>query len=486
MLRRTRYGVGSLRVELPAPDDRDPARRSARQGRPRGARDRHFHRAFPDPATDPESTGAAGRRRAGAADRRARSHRRAVRGVSARSARRVSGDDPGARRDRGAVAADCRHHSQPHARDPRRDQAALPLSLGRLPERCARACDRPAQGARRRPPAVARGRRIHAALARDGFVQGAGNRRDAGLGGGSGRAGQDRAGSGDGREYSGRAPQISGRHRGGLARGRDAPRRRGAPRGRCRARIVKPLAARAADEARLAENILHFARVLRAAGLPVGPAKVIGGLEAVQAGGVERREDFRAALESVLIERHDSQALFDQAFDLYWRKPRLLERMMQLLLPKVYTRAPRADAEAPLSARIAEALAPPRVEEQEAEPQEVAVDAVFTFSPREVLQSKDFETMTAAELSEVRAMIARLRLPLPELPIRRTVAASRGSAVDLRATLRAMVSAGGTVVPLAWRGRRRAPPPPRALRVTSGSLGQQLPLLVFFLLGDTS
>jgi len=243
---------------------------------------------------------------------------------------------------------------------------------------------------------------------------------------------------------------------------------------------VKPLAARAADGPRLAENILHFARVLRAAGLPVGPAKVIVALEAVQAVGVERREDFRAALESVLIERHEQQALFDQAFELYWRNPRLLERMMQLLLPKVYTRTPR-DAEAPLSARLAEALAPPRVEEQEAEPQEVTVDAVFTFSPREVLQSKDFETMTAAELSEVKAMIARLRLPLPELPIRRTVAASRGSAVDLRATLRAMASAGGTVVPLAWRERRRRRPPLVVLCDISGSMDRYSRMLLFFL-----
>ncbi|TMH60469.1 MAG: VWA domain-containing protein, partial [Betaproteobacteria bacterium] len=243
---------------------------------------------------------------------------------------------------------------------------------------------------------------------------------------------------------------------------------------------MKPLAAHAGDGARLAENILHFVRVLRAAGLPVGPAKVIVALEAVQAVGVERREDFRAALESVLIERHEQQALFDQAFDLYWRNPRLLERMMQLLLPKVYTRA-RADAEAPLSARLAEALAPPRVEDQEAEPQEVAIDAVFTFSPREVLQTKDFETMTAGELSEVRAMIARLRLPLPELPIRRTVAASRGSAVDLRATLRAMVSAGGTVVPLAWRERRRRRPPLVVLCDISGSMDRYSRMLLFFL-----
>ena len=113
---------------------------------------------------------------------------------------------------------------------------------------------------------------------------------------------------------------------------------------------------------RLAENIMHFARVLRAAGLPVGPAKVIAALDAVEAVGVEHREDFRAALQAVFIERHEQQALFEQAFELFWRNPRLLERMLQLLLPRVYGRVVPHDAEAPLPARLAEALAPPKTD----------------------------------------------------------------------------------------------------------------------------
>ena len=238
--------------------------------------------------------------------------------------------------------------------------------------------------------------------------------------------------------------------------------------------------ARTAD-GRLADNILHFARVLRAAGLPVGPAKVIAALEAVQAVGVEHREDFRAALEAVFVERHEQRMLFDQAFELYWRNPRLLERMMQLLLPKVYTKMPRADAEAPLPARLAEALATPRDAERESDEQETSLDAAFTFSPREVLQGRDFETMSAAELSEVRAMIARLRLPLPERPVRRTVAARHGSKVDLRASLRAMASAGGAVVPLAWRKRRRRRPPLVVLCDISGSMDRYSRMLLFFL-----
>ncbi len=175
------------------------------------------------------------------------------------------------------------------------------------------------------------------------------------------------------------------------------------------------------SHAHLGENILHFVRVLRKAGLPVGPAKVIAAMEAVEAVGIENREDFRAALESVLIERHEQQVLFDQAFELFWRNPQILERMLQLLLPKVYGRVPRADAEAPLPSRLAEAMAPPpRASSSEADEQEIDLDATLSFSSREVLQTKDFETMTTAELAQVKSMIARLRLPLPELPTRRT------------------------------------------------------------------
>jgi len=208
--------------------------------------------------------------------------------------------------------------------------------------------------------------------------------------------------------------------------------------------------------ARLAENIMHFARVLRAAGLPVGPAKVIAALDAVDAVGIENREDFRAALQSVLIERHEQQTLFDQAFELFWRNPRMLERMLQLLLPRIYGRVPRDEAAAPLPGRLADAMSPPdRKPTEEAAEQEVELDAALTFSPREVLQGRDFESMSVDELAQVKSMIARLRLPLPEIPTRRTVVADRGTTVDLRASLRAMASARGAVVPLAWRKRRR-------------------------------
>jgi uncharacterized protein with von Willebrand factor type A (vWA) domain len=43
---------------------------------------------------------------------------------------------------------------------------------------------------------------------------------------------------------------------------------------------------------RFVENIAHFVRLLRDAGLPVGPERTVTAVEAVQAVGVEQRDDF--------------------------------------------------------------------------------------------------------------------------------------------------------------------------------------------------
>ncbi|HEX4885568.1 MAG TPA: VWA domain-containing protein [Casimicrobiaceae bacterium] len=230
---------------------------------------------------------------------------------------------------------------------------------------------------------------------------------------------------------------------------------------------------------RLAENVAHFVRALRACGLPVGPAKVLDALAAVEAVGVDRREDFRAALAATLVSRREHLPLFEQAFELFWRNPRLLEKITAALLPQVRGRTGEDQPE--IAARLAEALLPPRAS-REAEPQdEVELDAAFTFSAREVLRRKDFATMTAAELDEVKRLMARLRLPLPELPVRRTRAASHGRGVDLRRTLRRMTGAAGMAAPLAFREHARRPPPLVVLCDISGSMDRYARMLLHFL-----
>ena len=150
----------------------------------------------------------------------------------------------------------------------------------------------------------------------------------------------------------------------------------------------------------ISENIVHFSRVLRDAGLAVGPDRVIAALAAIEHVGLDRREDVHAALSAVMLDRHEQQALFDAAFDAFWRDPKLLEQMMYALLPKISGRGEKKIA--PRANRLAEALAAPRPPESrnpanESAREEIKFDTAFTYSDRERLQRADFETMTTAE-----------------------------------------------------------------------------------------
>jgi len=237
-----------------------------------------------------------------------------------------------------------------------------------------------------------------------------------------------------------------------------------------------------APKGRLAENVVHFVRVLRSTGLPVGPARTLAALEAVEAVGLSNRDDFRAALAAVLVSRHEHLPVFEQAFDLFWRNPKLLEKLIAALLPTVFGRSGEREPEPELPARIAQAMLPPvGLDRQQPEDDEVTLDAAFTMSPREVLQHRDFETMTAAELAAVRLMLRNLRLPLPELPVRRTTPSLRGHRIDLRATLRRSTGAAGTLSPLAWRRRQRRTPPLVVLCDISGSMDRYARMLLHFL-----
>ena len=153
---------------------------------------------------------------------------------------------------------------------------------------------------------------------------------------------------------------------------------------------------------RLATNIVHFARTLRTAGLRVGPGQVLRAIEAVEAAGLTKRDDFYWTLHSVFVNRRDQREIFDQAFHVYWRNPRLLEKMMEMLLPSIDTPA-EADKGKELSRRLQDALAPGQGEAPKAdenEPPEVEIEATFTVSDREVLQHRDFEQMTQAEIDD--------------------------------------------------------------------------------------
>jgi len=228
----------------------------------------------------------------------------------------------------------------------------------------------------------------------------------------------------------------------------------------------------------LVANIMYFARALRAAGLPVGPGKVLQAVEAVRAVGIESREDFYWTLHAVFVNRRDQRLIFDQAFYVFWRNPKLLERMLGLLLPEL--QAPRVD-DAEMSRRLAEALrtdqmgggARPREDKTE-------FDATMTFSPREILQTMDFEKMSTVEMNAARDAVKKLALALAEKPTRRFVANPRGARVDMRASLRAQLRAGGLIA-LKRKDRATRPPPLVVLCDISGSMSRYTRIFLHFL-----
>ena len=247
---------------------------------------------------------------------------------------------------------------------------------------------------------------------------------------------------------------------------------------RLRKRTPSPASGGGNDSAgRLAENILYFARALRAAGLAVGPGAVLDALEALQVARVGNREDFYWTLHAVFVKRHEHTILFDQAFRIFFRKRGLIEKIIASMLPDMPAVAPKPPEAG--AQRIQDALFAGAREREEA--REVEIDARLTVSDREVLQKKDFAQMTAAEILAAKEAIARLALPLDLVRTRRLAPHRLGHMIDIRRTLRASMKAGGAVIDLKYLGPREKEPPIVALLDISGSMSQYTRLFLHFL-----
>ena len=155
---------------------------------------------------------------------------------------------------------------------------------------------------------------------------------------------------------------------------------------------------------------MHFARLLRGAGLRLGPDRVVDCVKALELADCNRRDDWYWTMSAVFLSKEEQRPIFDQAFRIFWRDPKLVEKMMNALLPKTYGRAGKPEQEQ--SQRLSDALFDQKKTEQAREEQKIELDARLTFSAKEVLQRMDFDTMSAAELAEAKKMLRDLRLPL--------------------------------------------------------------------------
>lgn len=236
----------------------------------------------------------------------------------------------------------------------------------------------------------------------------------------------------------------------------------------------------APEQGVLGANVMHFARLLRRAGLRVGPGETIAAVQALSVIDISDRRSLRAALRAVMLRRHEDEMLFDQAFDLFWRNPdaaRFAE-----ILAAMEGRAPNQEKAPAGSRRLAEAMSAAKSRERPPDPDEKReINAQLTASVQEKLETMDFEAMSAAEINDAKSEIARLTLPLDARRTRRTRAAARGAAIDLKATLRRSLRHSGEILDLSHRAHLTKPPPLVVLCDISGSMARYAQILLHFL-----
>ena len=228
----------------------------------------------------------------------------------------------------------------------------------------------------------------------------------------------------------------------------------------------------------LAQNIVHFARALRDAGVPLGPGAVMDALAAVEAAGFGDREDFYTTLHAVFVKKHEHSLLFDQAFRIFWRRKGFIEKLIAMLSPQAPSQPDVKPPEAGAS-RVADALFKSAQDRAKPVPA-IEFDARLTMSAAEILRSKDFAQMTAAEIEEARKAIKRLAMPEDKRRTRRFAPGGRPARIDARRSFRRSLQPGGAI-DLEFRSRIDRAPPVVALCDISGSMNEYTRLFLYFL-----
>ncbi len=233
------------------------------------------------------------------------------------------------------------------------------------------------------------------------------------------------------------------------------------------------------DGGRIAENILFFARLLRASGLPVGPDKVLLGTRAVIAAGIRDQRTLYWTLHAVFVNRRSEREIFNQAFVMFWRDPGFINQMLSLMVPGL--RAEQAPDDKALSRRLSETLFKHADRPAPQKDDQLEIDAEGTFSQSELLASKDFEQMSTEELARARSAIRRMTLPFEEIRTRRFVSSSKGERIDLRRILRESASKGADHLQLHYKSRMTRRPPLIVLCDISGSMDTYARVFLHFL-----
>ncbi len=230
------------------------------------------------------------------------------------------------------------------------------------------------------------------------------------------------------------------------------------------------------------DNVVHFGRILRAAGLPVGTGRILEAIRAVRQVGVVERDDFYWTMHAVFVSHPRHRFIFDQAFQIYWKNPQILERSIAALLPEV--RVPPAQCPAKeVARRLLESLHPEQrgaeQPDEESAP-EIECRALVTISDTERLRQVDFDSMSSEEMEQAKRTVAVLDVAFTDLTTRRFRTHESGTVLDLRKTLRTSLRGSADVISLVRKRRRMQTPPVVLICDISGSMSEYSRMILHF------
>ena len=226
-------------------------------------------------------------------------------------------------------------------------------------------------------------------------------------------------------------------------------------------------------------NLLLFGETLRRLGLDFGTANMLDlvrATEYVPLGG--SRNDFRLAARALLVHRRSDLELFDEAFQVFWRRPAHGASMRDLrsMGEERRYRTPRI---APHREDTSDGPPSDDPASDDAGERQPVVDLQRSFSAREVLRQRDFAEYTPPEVAAARAMMSELAWDLGRRRTRRRTWGD-GSDVDLRRSMRRSLAYGGELLDIAHRRRKNKPRPLVLICDVSGSMERYTRMLLHF------
>lgn len=226
----------------------------------------------------------------------------------------------------------------------------------------------------------------------------------------------------------------------------------------------------------LAENIMLFARLLRATGMPVGTGSVLNAIRAVSLIGIESQQDLHTVLLCQFVSRREQMPVFDQTFALFWRNPKLMEKLMGAMLPTLQS----DQDQQPLIRRLGEALSSGNTQSSGQDEEQVELQANLSASESEILQSRDFEQMSESELQVAKKMLKHLKLPVKPIQTRRHQASVSRAHIDMRRTMQNSLR-NSELIPLQFKRPTTRPPAIIVLCDISGSMAQYSRMFLHFM-----